>query len=301
MPLALNYHHLYYFWRCVRAGRITAAAQELHLSQSALSLQLQSLERALDKALLTRTRKGVEMTPGGRVVFDHCERIFAAGDALSQALRGDRAEPPVVRLGVTAGLGRDVVLAALSALGDTPGAVTSIYVGPSEDVRDRLHRRQLDVALAVADFSPELGLPFRSSLVDARPLLLVAAPALARGWPRFPAARDVPMLLRSKENPLREAVLSWLRERGARPVPVAESEDSDLLRALALQGRGVAALAAPSVASAVAAGRLKVLARPALEQQVWINWHDVGVDGPVRRLVRDVPRLRQRLRAEKSA
>jgi LysR family transcriptional activator of nhaA len=302
MPLELNYHHLFYFWRCVRAGRITAAAQELHLSQSALSLQLQSLERSLGKPLLTRSRRGVELTLDGRMVFDHCERIFAAGDALTQALRGARGEPATLRLGVTAGLGRDTVLAALAALGDTDGTVTSIYVGPREDVRERLFRRRLDLALAAADFSPELGVPFRSSLVDTRPLALVAAPSLARRWKRFPPRdEELPTLLRTREAPLRGQVLAWLREQGARPAVVAETEDSDLLLALALQGRGVAALSALSVAPDLAAGRLKVLARPPIAQEVWLNWPDTGAGGAVGRLQGGLPALRARLRGRKAA
>lgn len=302
MPLELNYHHLFYFWRCVRAGRITAAAHELHLSQSALSLQLQSLERSLGKPLLTRSRRGVELTTDGRLVFDHCERIFAAGDALAQALRGARGEPATLRLGVTAGLGRETVLAAIAGLGDTAGVVTSIYVGPREDVRERLARRGLDLALAAADFSPELGVPFRSSLVDTRPLLLVAAPALARRWKRFPPKdEELPLLLRTREAPLRGQVLSWLREQGARPVVVAETEDSDLLRALAVRERGVAALSAVAVAGDLAAGRLKALARPPIAQEVWLNWPDTGSGGAVARLLRQLPALRARLRGEKAA
>lgn len=301
MPLELNYHHLFYFWRCVRAGRITAAAQDLHLSQSALSLQLQSLERALGKRLLSRSRRGVDLTIDGRLVYDHCERIFAAGDALSRALRGAKAEPAPLRLGVTAGLGRETVLAALAALGQAHGT-TSIYVGPREDVRERLQRRRLDLAIAGADFSPELGVPFRSSLVDTRPLLFVAAPSLAARWRSFPPKGvDVPVLMRTRDNPLREQALGWLRERGARPVPVAETEDMDLLRALALQGRGVAALTAASAGADLAAGRLKALGRPPIAQQVWVNWPDVGVDGPVRRLLANLSALRTRLRAERAA
>jgi LysR family transcriptional activator of nhaA len=301
MPLELNYHHLFYFWRCVRAGRITAAAQDLHLSQSALSLQLQSLERALGKRLLSRSRRGVELTIDGRLVYDHCERIFSAGDALTQALRGAKSETAPLRLGVTAGLGRETVVAALEALGGGHGA-TSIYVGPRDDVRERLQRRRLDLAIAGADFSPELGVPFRSSLVDTRPLLFVAAPALARRWRSFPPkGEDVPMLIRTRDNPLREQLLGWMRERGARPVAVAETEDMDLLRALALQGRGVAALPASAAAADVSAGRLKSLGRPPIAQEVWVNWPDVGVDGPVRRLLANLPALRARLRGGRGA
>ncbi|MDX6768392.1 MAG: LysR family transcriptional regulator [Elusimicrobiota bacterium] len=300
MPHNLNYHHLLYFWTSVRAGRITAAARELHLSQSALSLQLKTLERALGKTLLLRTRRGVELTDAGRLVYGHCERIFAAGAALGQALRGAREEPAPVRLGVTAPLGRGAVLAALAVLGESPGTVASVFVGPREEVRERLQRRRLDLALAGADFSPDMGVPFRSSLVTALPLVFVAAPALARRLRGFPRTQTVvPVLLRTPENPLREQLLAWLRERGARPVVAAETDDADLLRDLALQGRGVAALTAPHARRDAAAGRLKVLARTGLSHEVWLNWPDSGLDdaGPVRRFLLRTAELADRLKA----
>ncbi len=298
MPLDLNYHHLFYFWTCVRAGRITAAARELHLSQSALSLQLMTLERSVGRQLLTRSRSGVELTDAGRLVYGHCESIFAAGAALGQALRGAKAETVPVRIGVTAALGRETVLAALATLSEVKGAVASVFVGPREEVRERLQRRRLDLAVAGADFSPEMGPPFRSSLVATLPLVLVASPALARRLTGFPSkGAEVPVLLRTPENPVREQVLAWLRARGAMPATAAESDDADLLRVLALQGRGVAALAFPQVRREVSAGRLKVLARPGLAHEVWLNWPDAGMEGPVRHFLRRLPALAARLKA----
>ena len=35
----LNFHHLFYFWRVAKAGHLTQVANELHVSQSALSNQ----------------------------------------------------------------------------------------------------------------------------------------------------------------------------------------------------------------------------------------------------------------------
>ena len=298
MPLDLNYHHLFYFWTCVRAGRVTAAARELHLSQSALSLQLKSLERALGKTLLTRSRMGVELTTEGRLVYGHCERIFAAGEALGQALRGAKAEPAPVRLGVTAALGREALLAALATLSEMKGTVVSVFVGPREEVRERLHKRRLDLAIAGADFSPELGPPFRSSLVATLPLIFAAAPEYARKLRGFPRdGEDVAVLLRTPENPLRQQVLGWLRARGARPVVAAESDDADLLRILAIQGRGVVALASPAVQVDVSERRLTILARgTGLTHEVWVNWPDVGLDGPVQHFIRRLPAFASRLK-----
>ena len=43
----LNYNHLRYFWAVARDGNLTRTAEQLNLSQSALSLQIKKLEQQL--------------------------------------------------------------------------------------------------------------------------------------------------------------------------------------------------------------------------------------------------------------
>jgi len=47
----LNYHHLRYFWAIAHQRSLTKAAQHLHVSQSALSIQLRQLEERLGQQL----------------------------------------------------------------------------------------------------------------------------------------------------------------------------------------------------------------------------------------------------------
>lgn len=274
MPIDLNYHHLYYFWVCARAGRVTAAAQELHLSQSALSLQLRALERSLGRVLLDRTRAGLELTAGGRVVFDHCEKIFAHGAALSAALRaGAESRPVEIRLGVSAALGREAALTFIDRLASVKGASVNVFVGPRDDIRERLQRRRLDVAVAGVDLAASLGPLFRSRRIGTLPLNFYASPSLAKTLPGFPAAgQEIPMLFRTQDYSPRRDVERWLRERGQLPRTVAESEDADLLQTLARQGRGVAALHRTAAKRDVDSGALVRLgpANTGLHHEIWV-------------------------------
>src|SRR5687768_10308501 len=109
--LPINYHHLYYFWATAKAGRIAAAGRALYLAQPTLSLQIKQLERSLGRKLLDRSRKGVRLTPEGRIAFDYCERIFSQGDGLVAAMQpGRTVESAVLRLGVVGPISRHVVL-----------------------------------------------------------------------------------------------------------------------------------------------------------------------------------------------
>jgi LysR family transcriptional activator of nhaA len=274
MPLDLNYHHLYYFWICVRAGSLTAASRELHLSQSALSLQLKSLERALGRRLLERSRSGVLPTAEGRLVFERCERIFPEGDSLAALLRsGERRVPIDFRIGVASGLGREVVFEVLDLIAPIARLKPSVVVSPGEEIQTGMLRRRLDVAFFSGDVSAQLGAGFRTRRVDVMPVRFVATPALVRKIGPFPRrGHEYPMLLRPSSHPVRQKMESWMSERGVRAQTVAETADVDLMRILALQGRGIAILRENVVREDIAAGRLvKIPGAPNdIMHEVWV-------------------------------
>lgn len=257
MPLDLNYHHLYYFWVCVRAGSLTAAARELHLSQSALSLQLKSLERAVGRRLLERSRAGVVPTSDGRLIFERCERIFPEGESLAALLRSGGKAPVDFRAGFAGGLGRDPIFQVLDAIAPIKRLKPSVVVSPGEEILESLARRRLDVGFFSGDVAAQLGPSFRALRLGASPVVFVAAPALVRAIGPFPRrGREYPMLLRPVEHPIRRKVDAWLAEQGLLAEVVAETADVDLMRALALRGRGIAMLRADVVRSDLAAKRL---------------------------------------------
>lgn len=274
MPLELNYHHLYYFWTCARSGRMTSAARELHLSQSALSLQIKGLERDLGRSLFNRTRAGLELTADGRTVFEHCERIFAHGAALSAALRGGPgASPTVIRLGVSSALGREAAMTFIQRLGGIENSMVTVYVGPREDIRERLARRRLDIAVVGVDLSGQLGAGFLGRRVGTLPINFLTSPELARTLSGFPRkGQEVPMLFRTPDYSPRQEVEKFLRGLGVIPLTVAESEDSDILQTLARQGRGVVALHRTAAQRDLNSGALVRIgpAKTGLQHEIWV-------------------------------
>jgi len=285
MTLDLNYHHLYYFWTTAKAGRVTGAAKQLGLSQSALSVQLKSIERSLGRVLLNRKSSGLELTDIGRTVFEHCENISTHGTALSAALRGEAgSSPTVIRLGVTSALGREAAMIFIDRLAKLEGTTVTVYIGPRGDIAERLARRKLDIAVVGADVTAELGPGFSGKRVHTLPITFFASPALALTMKGFPAkGQEVPMLFRTRDYAPRYEVERYLRERGSIPVTVAESEDADILQTLARQGRGVVALHRASSQADLSSGAL-VRVGPAttgLNHEVWVLTHAHDSVNPV--------------------
>src|ERR1044071_5153715 len=83
--------HLVYFREVARQLHFRKAAESLAVAQPALSRAIAQLESALDADLLNRTRRGVEISPAGKLLLDRIEpllRALAAIPGEMQALAG---------------------------------------------------------------------------------------------------------------------------------------------------------------------------------------------------------------------
>jgi DNA-binding transcriptional LysR family regulator len=60
-----------------RLGSVTLAADELHLSQSAVSIQIGELERHFNTQLVARTGRGVRMTEAGEMLNRYADRMLS--------------------------------------------------------------------------------------------------------------------------------------------------------------------------------------------------------------------------------
>jgi DNA-binding transcriptional LysR family regulator len=69
-------------------GSFSAAAEELHLSQSAVSQQVAALEREVGMALLERTSAGPKLTPAGETLMGHADAVLTRLEEAERELSG---------------------------------------------------------------------------------------------------------------------------------------------------------------------------------------------------------------------
>ncbi|MBM7167421.1 LysR family transcriptional regulator [Streptomyces sp. G44] len=80
------------FVRAAELGQLRRAADELGVTQQAVSKRIAALERRLDVRLFTRTARGVEPTLDGQAFLPHARALVAAADRAVTAIRpGSRA------------------------------------------------------------------------------------------------------------------------------------------------------------------------------------------------------------------
>ena len=84
----MELRHLRYFVAVAEAGSLTVAAErKLHTSQPSLSRQIRDLEDEVGAQLLTRSARGIELTPAGRAFLDHARAVLSQVEAAAEAAR----------------------------------------------------------------------------------------------------------------------------------------------------------------------------------------------------------------------
>jgi DNA-binding transcriptional LysR family regulator len=89
------------FVAVAETGGVTKAAHLLHLTQSAVSMQLKRLEEALNQSLLDRSGRGVALTSQGELLLSYGRRMLALNDEAMARMTDDAFEGEI-RFGVPA-------------------------------------------------------------------------------------------------------------------------------------------------------------------------------------------------------
>jgi len=90
--MSLSLRQLRYFTATAELGRISHAAVQLNISQSAVTTAIRDLEDLLEQQLFTRESHGVELTEAGRRFLSHAYAVLSAVD---EAMRMPSKEQPV--------------------------------------------------------------------------------------------------------------------------------------------------------------------------------------------------------------
>lgn len=140
---------LKYFQSVVRLGSFSAAAEENFISQSAISQQVQSLERELGFALLVRKNRSFSLTPAGEYFYRKsllltadCDRMCAEAAKIA---KGEAASLKIGYLRTYAGGEFHRALAAFSAR--YPDVSVSVEYGNHGELCDMLSEDQVEITL----------------------------------------------------------------------------------------------------------------------------------------------------------
>ena len=241
-----NFHHLHYFWAVAHEKNLTRAAQHLHVSQSAVSMQIQKLEAELGHPLFERRGRQLLLTEAGRIALDHADAIFARGKELENALEGSGTERRVLRVGSLATLSRNFQLAFLRPLFAQGDVEIVIRSGAFAEMLRALEAHVIDVLLANTAPPRDAATPWVAHAIAEQPVSLVGPPTKQR---RKRSLEELlssePLVLPAAETSIRAGFDALVNRLGIRPRIVAEVDDMAMLRLLARERIGLAVV--PSI------------------------------------------------------
>lgn len=252
------------FVAVARRMSITLAAQDLCLTQSAVSRQVQALEDYFRTPLLVRKHRAIELTDAGERLYELAAPWLGRMAEFTQAVRHERRMQPVT---ITASIG----VAALWIL-PRLGAFQALH--PQVDVRMAASNRVLDLQQEAIDlairYSGPAELPPGAVRLFGEQVVPVAAPALAaRAFVSTDALLEHALL--DYDDRIRPWLQwpEWLKARGmagARPKATLHFNQYDQLIQAALDGQGVALGRVPLIQPMLADGRL--VAQPGAMMEV---------------------------------
>jgi len=237
-----------------RLGSFTLAADELSVSQAAVSRQVKELEAELGKPLFERRHRSVRLTAAGRSLLDVLSRSFDAMDASLSEIRGRRG-------GGLLEISAEPSFAAcwlVSHLEDFRAGHPEIDVAVDSDMRlieFRTHEAEIAIRHGMdAKVWPRTEV----DLVAEVDLVPVIAPALlAYGPPLRKPADLLAHTLLHEEN--RSVWERWFSAAGVEGVPLGRAQifaEGNLVLQAVLRGHGVALVDRFLAAEDIAAGRI---------------------------------------------
>jgi DNA-binding transcriptional LysR family regulator len=227
-------------------GSISAAAEALSYTQSAVSQQIATLEAETGMALLERHHRGVTLTAAGQTLVGHAEGILARLDAAEASLaaiaglRGGR-----LRMASFPTAGATLMPLAIATFrASYPDVELTLAEGEPEEIIPRLRAADLDLAL-LFEFAGESTLDGDLTRVEllSDPMYLALPrehPLAAQEQIRLADLAEDAWVQTSRASPCARHVVRSCHSAGFEPNVSFESDDYQTVQGLVAAGVGVA-------------------------------------------------------------
>ncbi len=274
----LTFRQLRVFNEVARLGSVTRAAEALHLTPPAISLQVKEIELQVGVQLFDRSGRRMALSTAGEYFVVHARRMLATLKETEDAMaRFARLES-----------GRLVIGMVSTAKYFLPQLLARFHAEhPAVDVRLRLGGRAQLVALMRASEvdlcvmgRPPLDFACRADPFAMHPHVLITAPGhrFARSESvNAKSLADEPFIVRETESGTRNAMQEYLDRHGLKPSFVMEMPSNEAIKQAVMAGMGVSLLSLHTLALELRAG---LIATPQVEGLPLVRrWHLVNSAG----------------------
>jgi len=261
----MDFPRLAVFGAVARHLSFSKAAEELQLSQPAVSKQIHQLEAELGVRLFQRMGRRVELTEAGKMVAAYAQRVLLLTEEVRRALAElEGVERGYLRLGASSTPGLYLVPDLLARFRrEYPGVETTLIITNSVDVARRVSAGEMDLGFVGA--APEIpGLLFHDFAEDEIVLIVPARHALSRRRKFAPDLLGSEVLIvRELGSATREIAEANLARLGITLRRTMEMSGSEAVKRAVAAGLGIAFISYHAIALEVAQ---KLVAVPAIPE-----------------------------------
>ncbi len=243
MPLSLR--QTQYFMATVDAGKISLAAANLNVSQSAVTAAIKGLENELEVRLFTRHSNGVVLTYEGHQFLQHAQNILAAVSEATRATgRSGRSVEGEIRVGLTytvAGYFLPQILARFSRV--FPGVTVQMQEMSRGEIEQGIVADSLDIAvMLVSNLENRSGIDSEILIRSRRRLWLCADHHLKdKDTVSLAEIAQEPYVMLAVDEADSTALRYW-EPTPYRPSTVFETSSVEAVRSMVATGMGVTIL-----------------------------------------------------------
>ncbi|MSQ17249.1 MAG: LysR family transcriptional regulator [Dehalococcoidia bacterium] len=259
----LNFHQLFIFYTVASHSSFSRAAEALDITQPAVSIQVQELEKALGATLFHRRVRVLRLTEAGEMALAYARQIFSLSHRLVdsvQELQGLKAGRLI--LGASTTPGEFVLPLAVGQFRRLyPGIRVDLSIANTRAIIQRILSSEVDLGMVGERPGDPAGeLEMLDYIIDE--IVLVASPdhPVAARQPVTPAqAAEAGLIVRELGSATRQAAERHFAELGVQPNIALVLGSNHSVKQAAVGGGGVGVISRLGVEAEVKAGILTVL------------------------------------------
>jgi DNA-binding transcriptional LysR family regulator len=258
--LNVSFRQLRVFVTVARHLSFARAAEELHLSPPAVSMQVSDLEATVDVPLFERTGRRIVLTTVGEYFLVHARRVLAElKDAEDTIARLKGVQTGQITIGVLSTAKYFMPRLLAGFLRDHPGVEVNLEVGNRQTLSELLARNELDLAVMG---TPPRELDLRVEPFAAHPLGVIASaehPLAALPHVPPPVLEREPFIVREEGSGTRAAMERYFTEMRIKPPAIMTMASNETIKQAVIANMGISFLSLHTTGLEVDAGLLRVL------------------------------------------
>lgn len=232
------------FYTVVKCGSLTAAAEKLHITHSALSQSIKQLETQLGVTLFNRRRSGMELTEqGGKLIFhevekglSHLDRVQLKLEEAAQSAKG------ILRIGASETIFQYILSEKIVRYSKLyPQVKIELIADVTPKILELMKEDKCDIGFLNLPILPDDKIEIIDSIAYLHDIFIAGQ---AFGFLKEIDLRvrdliDFPLLILEKNTVARDAFEQYIRIHGVNLVPSVELNNWGFMKQLVVDGMGI--------------------------------------------------------------